>query len=122
MLRLQLWISNVATSSPKNSMQSTLKDYMPIKKIHNEINVFEHEDVVSFFTNSKKNHFQSESKLFDDLQSWMLVVSSDYRVHLTTHPYIAVHVVFGLVGGLQKNKSKIKSTIVEVLTRHLRQT
>lgn len=82
----------------------------------------EHEDVLSFFTHSKKNHFDSESKLYDSLSNHINGIKPNYSVHLTTHPFIAVHVSFGLANGLIKDKSKIEETIKSVLESHLKQT
>lgn len=95
---------------------------MPKKTTPNQITLHQHEDVVSFFTHSKKNHFDSESKLYDSLVSFINGVNPNYIVHLTSYPYIAVHVTFGLTGGLSKDKQKIEKIIEQVLESHLRQT
>jgi len=95
---------------------------MPIKKIQNTVSLFDNVDTISFYTWNKKNHFASESKLFDDLENSVKILNVNYSVHLTVYPCIAVHVSFGLVNGLAKDKEKIKSIIKEVLERQLRQT
>lgn len=95
---------------------------MPIKKTPNSINLFEHEDVLSFFTFSKRNHFSSESQLYDALATRISSINVDYIVHLATYPFISVHVSYGLAGGLDKNKEKILKTIDDVLNSYLKQT
>jgi hypothetical protein len=95
---------------------------MPLKKTPNSINLFEHEDVLSFFTFSKRNHFSSESKLYDALATRISTINTNYIVHLTTYPFISVHVSYGLVGDLVKNKEKILKAIDEVLNSYLKQT
>ena len=79
---------------------------MPIKKTTNHITLRQVEEVVSFFTHSKRNHFDSESKLYDSLVSFINAINTNYSVHLTSYPYIAVHVSYGLTGGLAKDKVK----------------
>ena len=95
---------------------------MPKKSNPNYITMSEHEDVLSFFTYSKKNHFDSESKLYGFLSDHINAINPNYAVHLTTHPFIAVHVSFGLANGLSKDKSKIEETIKSVLESNLKQT
>jgi hypothetical protein len=95
---------------------------MPIKKTPNTINIFEHEEVTSFFTHSKKSHFDSESKLFDALKTSISSINVNYMVHLTTHPYISVHVSHGLTGELKKNKTKLHEKVNDVLVTYLKQT
>jgi hypothetical protein len=95
---------------------------MPKKTTANQITIREHEAVVSFFTHSKKNHFDSEVKLYDSLVSAIMGINPNYSVHLTTHPYIAVHVAFGLVNGLNNDKARIEEAVQSVLERHLKQT
>ncbi len=95
---------------------------MPIKKTQNTVNLFEHEEVVSFFTHSKKSHFDSESKLFDALKTSISSINVNYIVHLTTHPYVSVQVSHGLTGELKKNKDKIQEKINDVLVTYLKQT
>jgi hypothetical protein len=95
---------------------------MPIKKTPNSINLFEHEDVLSFFTFSKRNHFDSESKLYDALSTRISSINTNYIAHLTTYPFISVHISHGLTGDLGKNKEKILTAINEVLNSHLKQT
>ncbi len=71
---------------------------MPIKKIPNSIYIkhASSENVMSFFTSSKKSHFNiSESNLFDSLSRCLRGININYQVHLTTYPNIAVHVLFG---------------------------
>ena len=95
---------------------------MPKKTTPNQIVIREAESVVSFFTNSKKNHFDSEAKLYDSLDSAMSGINPNFSVHLTTHPYIAVHIAFGLVNGLDNDKARIEKSVQSVLERHLKQT
>jgi len=95
---------------------------MPIKKTLNTIHLNEHEDVLSFFTHNKRNHFTSESKLYDSLVTGIRNINVDYLVHLTTYPFIAVHISYGLVGDLDKNKERIRKAIDESLSLHLRHT
>jgi len=95
---------------------------MPKKITLNQISLQEHEDVLSFFTFSKKNHFASDAKLYDALATSIHGINCNYQVHLTTYPYIAVHVSFGLTGGLGKDKTRIEQTIQSVLEAQLRQT
>jgi hypothetical protein len=80
------------------------------------------EDTLSVYTHNKKNHFLSESKLFDQLQVSIQALNQNYSVHLTVYPFIAVHVSFGLVNELAKHKTKLKSIIQRVLEGQLRQT
>lgn len=95
---------------------------MPKQTTSNQVNLFEVEDVLSFFTFSKKNHFDSESKLYGSLVSAMIRINTNYLVHLTTYPYIAVHVSCGLAGGLINDKAKIEQAIKEALESHLKET
>ena len=95
---------------------------MPIKKIQNTVYLFDIADTISFYTRNRKNHFASESKLFDDLEISVKVLNVNYSVHLTVYPFIAVHVSFGHFNGLAKDKEKMQSIIKEVLVRQLRQT
>lgn len=95
---------------------------MPKKSTPNHITIHIAEDVVSFFTHSKRNHFDSESKLYDSLVTNINGINPNYLVHLTTYPYIAVHVSFGLADGLNKDKVKIEQVIHQVLESHLKQT
>lgn len=50
--------------------------------------------VLNYFTFNKKAHFCSESKLFDALCNAISGVSPYPTVHLTTFPYIAVHISY----------------------------
>ncbi len=95
---------------------------MPKKTIPNQVVFFHFEDVMSIFTHMKKNHFDSESKLFNTLVSTINSVNPNYSVHLTTYPYVAVHIAFGLVNELEKNRSNIEKAIQKSLEMHLRQT
>jgi len=95
---------------------------MPKKTTANHITIRKPEAVVSFFTHNKKNHFDSEAKLYDSLDCAIVGINPNYSVHLTTHPYIAVHIVFGLVNGLDNDKVTIEKTVQSVLERHLKQT
>lgn len=95
---------------------------MPQKKIPNAVSIHRAEAVLSCFTYSKKNHFASESQLYDALSTRINAISSLYVVHLTTYPYIAVHVSFGSHDGLSKDREQLEQTILAVLREHLRQT
>ena len=95
---------------------------MPIKKIPNHIHIMEHDDVVSLFTTSRKNHFTSEAKLYEALESGVRSLNVDFEVHLTTHPFIGVHVSYGLSGGATARKDEIKKIVDQVLNNQLRQT
>lgn len=95
---------------------------MPKKLIPNQITLREVEDVLTFLTFSKKNHFDSEAKLYDSLSSSLRQVNPNYTIHLTTYPYIAVHISFGLKNGLSKDKETIKKITEDVLKNHLKQT
>lgn len=93
---------------------------MPKKTVANHTSIREFEDVLSFFTTNKKGHFDSESKLFDSLCSQVSSINPNYSVYLTTYPFIAVHIAFGLANGLSKDKDKLKEAILSVLERHLK--
>jgi len=95
---------------------------MPIKKIPNTVSLHDAEDTLSFYTRNKKNHFLSESKLFDELKASIQVLNPNYSVHLTLYPCIAVHVSFGVVNGLANQKTALQSIIKTVLEGQLRQT
>jgi hypothetical protein len=95
---------------------------MPIKKIPNNVSLYDAGDTLSFYTRNKKNHFLSESKLFDVLQDSIQALNRNYSVHLTVYPCIAVHVSFGLVNELAKHKTELQSVIQTVLEGQLRQT
>jgi len=93
---------------------------MRTKPYQKEIHIFEHKDVISIFTNYKKSHFISESKLYAYLDSGISAINSNYGVHLTTYPNIAVHVTFGLANGLLKDKDRIKNMVVNALKDNLK--
>lgn len=95
---------------------------MPKKIIPNQITLSEAEDVLTFFTFSKKNHFDSEAKLYDSLSNSINRVNPNYTIHLSTYPYIAVHISFGLKNGLSKDKETLKKITEDVLKHHLKQT
>lgn len=93
---------------------------MPIKKIPNHVSIRERENVVSFFTHSKKNHFDSESKLYETLELSVHGLNRDFMVNLSTYPHIAVHVSFGVAGELEKVKDKLRDIVQAALESHLK--
>jgi hypothetical protein len=95
---------------------------MPIKKIPNNISLQMAEDTLSFYSFSKRNHFGSDSKLFDDLLHSIKAINHNYSVYLSLYPHIAVHVSHGIPDSLAGEKTRIQSTIQQVLERQLRQT
>lgn len=95
---------------------------MPKKTIPNTVSIHRAEDVLSCFTFSKKNYYASESKLYDALDDSINKINPNYSVHLTTYPYIAVHVSFGLHDGLSKDRERLEQTVLAVLRENLRQT
>lgn len=91
---------------------------MPIKKVANQLNTEARvEDaVISIFTNSKKGHFScSEAKLFERLEYCIHDTYKFYQVHLTTYPYIAVHITGDKVK-IDKNSSDLREAIVKTLS------
>jgi hypothetical protein len=97
---------------------------MPIKKIPNQISLFEAKagEVLSYFTFSKRNHFVSEARLFDDLQATVGQVNANFTLHLTTHPFISAHVQCGNPELLMKYKDKLEQVIKQALEMHLKKT
>ena len=95
---------------------------MPKKSTLNHVTLRQAEDVVSFFTFSKKNHFDSESKLYESLVNNVHGINQNYMVHLSSYPYIAVHISYGMVNGLSKDRTKIEQVVEQVLESHLKQT
>ncbi len=97
---------------------------MPIKKIPNHITLFEAKaaEVLSYFTSSKRNHFASEARLFDDLQASVGQVHANFTLHLTTYPFIAAHVRCGKPELLMAHKDKLEHVIRASLEMNLRQT
>ena len=93
---------------------------MPIKKIANQVTLREHEGVLSFFSSSKKGHFQSESKLFEALEGAVHSVSPYFSVHLSTHPLIAVHVSFGKTDELEAKKEALREKVQQALEAQIK--
>jgi hypothetical protein len=69
---------------------------MPIKKIPNHVNL-RISQTLSIVSTSKKSHFDSESKLFDALQTAINAINFNYTVYLSTYPNVAAHVDFGKI-------------------------
>lgn len=97
---------------------------MPVKKIRNNISLrtSNQGEVLSYFSSSKRNHFDSESRLYEDLDAAISQVDAVFTAHLTTYPFIAVHVACGNVELLGRKKSEIEAVILSVLELHVRQT
>ena len=93
---------------------------MSIKKIPNYVTLREHEGVVSFFSSSKKGHFQSESKLFEAVEGAVSQVSPYFSVHLSTYPYIAVHVSFGKADELYAKKEALREKVQQAIESHIK--
>ncbi len=94
---------------------------MPIKKIPNNLNTDVRRDdaVLSVFTYSKKGHFScTEAKLFENLEFCLRDTYKFYQVHLTTHPFIAVHVT-GNKDKISVNGSAIRESIIKTLNDYL---
>jgi hypothetical protein len=97
---------------------------MPIKKNLNHVTLWKQKEgeVLSYFTHSKRSHFTSESKIYEDLQLTIRIVNPIFSVHLTTYPFIAIHVVCGNTELLQSKENEIEKAIMESLERQLVQT
>jgi hypothetical protein len=97
---------------------------MPIKKNLNHVTLRKQNEgeVLSYFTHSKRNHFTTDSKIYADLQSTISAVNPIYTVHLTTHPFIAVHVACGSAELLKSKENEIEKAILQSLERQLVQT
>jgi len=95
---------------------------MQIKPYQKEINIFEHEDVFSIFTNYRKSHFISEAKLYDALDSMIKTINVNYTIHLSTYPYVAIHVSFGRINGLHNDKDKIKNMVVDAIYENFKKS
>ena len=90
---------------------------MPVKKIANQLSTEARSEdaVISIFTKSKKGHFTcSEAKLFENLEFCIGDTYKVYQVHLTTHPFIAVHVT-GEKDKIAQNSSYLREAIVNTL-------
>jgi hypothetical protein len=94
---------------------------MPIKKNPNVVNLRKQNEgeVLSYFTNSKRNHFTSETKIYADLQLTISAVNPIYSIHLTTYPFIAVHISCGSKELLNDKVSEIEKAILQSLERQL---
>jgi len=91
---------------------------MPIKSIPNTLFCEPRADqgVVNIFTNSKKGHFTcTEAKLFEALDYCLHDTHKYFQVHLTTHPYIAVHIT-GEASMIKKNEKDLREKIIDTLT------
>jgi hypothetical protein len=90
---------------------------MPIKKIPNQLNCEARagQAVLSVFTNSKKGHFScNETKLYEALVSCIHDNYGFFQVHLTTHPFIAVHIT-GNQDKMDTHGNKMRSQIINAL-------
>jgi hypothetical protein len=93
---------------------------MPIKKTPNQLNFSFYKDaaVISIFTLSKKAHFScSESKLFEILEDSIHDNYKYFQVHLTTFPFIAVHIT-GTPDKIEENEVRLRTAIEESLARY----
>jgi hypothetical protein len=90
---------------------------MPIKKIKNFVQFFSNEEdfVLNYFTFNKKAHFRSESKLYEAICVAVNSISPYPIVHLTTYPYIAVHIRHGEPVLLNSNKDRFSKAIEKAL-------
>ncbi len=97
---------------------------MPIKKIPNSVSVrtIDSEEVVSFFTSNKRNHFQSDSKLFEEIECNVKRVNQIFTAHLTTYPLIAVHVTCGDKKLLANSRDALHKAVDDALQNQLKQT
>jgi len=97
---------------------------MPIKKTPNHLNLRQDSSshVLNFFTNSKKAHFSiSEGKLYEELEIGVKRVNFNYQVHLTTYPFIAVHVLYGAkFPDDEQHIEKIRQTLENVMHNYLK--
>ena len=97
---------------------------MPIKKTPNQLNLkhVSNSHVLNFFTYSKKAHFEvNEGKLYDSLQYCLTGINVNYQVHLTTYPFIAVHVVYGgKIPDDEQHIEKVRQTIEILLQSYLK--
>jgi hypothetical protein len=90
---------------------------MPIKKYKNNLQFFSQQDsaVLNYFTFNKKAHFCSESKLFEAISLAVNSVSPYPTTHLTTYPYIAVHIRHGDNKLLKENEARFAQAVEEAL-------
>lgn len=91
---------------------------MPIKSTANTLNCDYRSDeaVINIFTQSKKGHFTcTEAKLFDALDQCVYDSNGYFNVHLTTHPFIAVHIT-GEASKIKKYEKDLRKKILETLT------
>lgn len=84
------------------------------------VRAMQQNEVLSFFTSNKKNHFNSEAKLFDTLDNAVRAISNVFTIHLTTYPNIAVHVVCGNADLLNEKKDLIENEIKKQLEQQLK--
>jgi hypothetical protein len=94
---------------------------MPIKKLPNRVSL-RTSQTLSIVSANKKSHFDSESKLFDALQSALITVNVNYTVYLSTYPCVAAHIDFGNIEQLIQNQDRIESVIQGVFEAHLKNT
>jgi hypothetical protein len=96
---------------------------MPIKKNKNHLHFLTAEDsaVLNYFTSNKKNHFCSESKLFDAVSFAVnsVQINPSPTTYLTTYPHIAVHIRHGNADLLKANETKFAKAIADALERCL---
>jgi hypothetical protein len=69
------------------------------------------DNFLSFITFTKKIRFRSEAQLYDSLQSSIKQISCISTVHLTTYPYVSVHIECGNPKELIANKIAFEKTI-----------
>jgi hypothetical protein len=94
---------------------------MPIKKNPNSVSIrTNNSSTLSFFTFNKKAHFSSEGKLFDELKTVISGISPYVTCHLTTYPYIAVHIEHGIAEELNRDKKRYEIAIQKTLEHHLK--
>ena len=70
---------------------------------------------LNIYTNIRKSKFVSESKLFDALKCAVSGVSPYVVCHLTTYPFIAVHIQHGEPKLLDLNKGRFESIVWDTL-------
>lgn len=94
---------------------------MPIKKIPNLVSL-RTSQTLSIVSSSKKSHFDSESKLFDALQSAISAINFNYTVYLSTYPNVAAHVDFGKIEQLIQDQERIETVVQGVFEAQLKNT
>ncbi len=72
------------------------------------------DNTLSFYSFEKKSKY-NQTKLFESLSCAIKQINVNYTCHLSTYPYIAVHVVCGDVEKLKENCMQIKKIIDQIL-------